>query len=167
MTVVYLVSVWLHIMTAIVWVGAGVFLVIAVVPALRKPGVAPHAVVLLNALTSPLRYVGAGALVTFLVTGWFNMHFRFGDELIHSAAFWQSRTGQVMGIKILVFGVICSIAVIHDLWLGPQAGRMAREDPNSERTAKFRRGARICGRLNLLLGLIMVALGILIVRPML
>ena len=33
---VYLISVWLHIMAAIVWVGGAIFLVVALVPAIRR-----------------------------------------------------------------------------------------------------------------------------------
>ena len=89
---------------------------------------------------------------------------RFGAAL-HDGAFWQTGIGKVIGAKLLIFGVITVVAVIHDLWLGPKAVQAAAADPESEATRKLRSGARICGRLNLMLGVVMVFLGVMIVRP--
>ena len=164
MSWLYLVSCWLHVMAAVVWLGAAIFLVVAVVPALRNPQLAGVSGLLVRSVTKPLRWVGAGALGTFLVTGFYNLHVRFGAAL-GDPDFWSSRLGKAIGLKLAIFGVVVLVAVVHDLWLGPRAARAGLEDPDSEATQKLRRGARFCGRLNLVLGLIMVGLGILIVRP--
>jgi putative copper export protein len=45
---IYLLSVWLHIMAAVVWVGGTIFLVIVLVPAIRRPEFGGFAVALIR-----------------------------------------------------------------------------------------------------------------------
>ena len=164
MSWLYLVSCWLHVMAAVAWLGAAVFIVVAVVPAMRRIEERAQAASLMRAMTQPLRWLGAGALLLFFVTGSYNLQVRFGQALADSD-FWNSRVGLAVAAKLALFGLIVAVAALHDLWLGPKASAAAAEDPNADATRRLRQQARFCGRLNLILGLLMVALGVLIVRP--
>lgn len=76
MRTLYLVSVWLHIVAAMAWVGGMLFLVTVLVPLLRTPAMRPQAAELFNALGRRFRIVGWVAIGTLVVTGLFNVTMR-------------------------------------------------------------------------------------------
>jgi copper resistance protein D len=162
---IYLVSVWLHIMAAVVWVGGTLFLVIVLVPAIRRPEFGAIASALIRFTALRFRWVGWVCFCIFALTGVVNLAARgIGLQELRGALFWQGSFGRTLAIKLMLVAAILLISAFHDFFLGPRASAAWEADPVSVETLRFRRRAVHLGRLNLLLSLAAIVLGIMLVR---
>lgn len=165
MRVLYLLSVWLHILAAAVWVGGILFLVLVLVPAVRRPEFRQSAASLIQWTGLRFRWVGWIALGLLILSGSFNLAYRgVGLTTLLSAGFWEGRFGRTLGVKLFLVAAILLTSAVHDFWIGPQATRLWEEAPDSEAARRLRRRAASLGRLNLLLALTVMALGVMLVR---
>jgi putative copper resistance protein D len=153
MHVFYLISVWLHIMAAVVWVGGTIFLVIVLVPAIRRPQFAGIASALIRFTALRFRWVGWVCFGVFVFTGIVNLAAR--------GIGWQEHT---LAIKLILVAAILAISGFHDFSLGPRASAAWEANPVSAETLRLRRQAVKLGRLNLLLAVTAIVLGIMLVR---
>ena len=161
----YLLSVWLHIMAAVVWVGGTIFLVIVLVPAIRRPEFSGIASALIRFTALRFRWVGWVCFCILMITGVLNLIARgVGFEELREAAFWQGSFGRTLAIKLIFFVAILSISAFHDFYLGPRAAAAWEERRDSPDTLRLRRQAVQLGWLNLLLALAVILLGIMLVR---
>jgi putative copper resistance protein D len=160
----YLVSVWLHLIAVAIWVGGMLFLTLVVVPWLRGPG----RVVGFGFLRDSgrrFRTIGWTCFAILLVTGSFNLWMRgvrfssFADTAWLGSAF-----GKTVLSKLGFFVVVLGLSALHDFVMGPRATAAIERDPRSPAAARLRRSASWFGRLNLLLGLALMLLGVMIVR---
>lgn len=160
MHALYLISVWLHITAAMVWIGGMVFLALILVPALRKPEYQAVAPALVYVTGIRFRWVGWSCLALLVLTGLFNL----AERGVGWADLWSSGFGQRLGFKLVVVGLILLLSVLHDFFIGPKAGLLLRQAPGSPAAQRLRRQASWIGRLNLILGLVATALGVTLVR---
>lgn len=164
MHALYLVSVWLHILAATLWIGGMFFLVLVVVPYLRK-GDRAKAAALMRDTGGRFRDIGWMCFVTVLLTGTFNLWMRgvrmssFADPAWRASVF-----GKAVELKLAVFTVVLLMSAAHDFVLGPKATRAIVADPRSKEAESLRRTASIMGRVNAVLALLLVAIGVVIVR---
>ena len=165
MRVLYLVSVWLHIIAAVAWVGGMLFLVAVLVPLLRTPAMKPQAAALFHAVGTRFRPVGWIALVTLVITGIFNVTMRGYSvgQLFRGEAF-AGRWGTTLALKLAFVTLIVAMSAVHDFWLGPRATRLAQEDAPASVREKWRRVASWMGRTTFLLALAVIALAVTLVR---
>jgi len=147
MHTLYLLSVWVHILAATVWIGGMLFLVLVVVPWLRK-GARPDAAVFLRETGERFRNVGWICFVVLLITGTFNLWVR----------------GTTVVVKLSAFFLVLMVSSIHDFVIGPRATRAIAADAGSTEAQVQRRRASVLGRVNVLLALILVAAGVMLVR---
>jgi len=162
---VYLLSVWLHIMAAIVWVGGTIFLVVVLVPAIRRPEFGGIASALIRFTALRFRWVGWVCFCIFVLTGVVNLLARgIGLRELRETIFWQGSFGRTLAIKLLLVAAILLISAVHDFFLGPRAAAAWEADPASAETLRLRRQAVQLGRLNLLLALVVIVLGVMLVR---
>jgi putative copper resistance protein D len=160
-----LVSIWLHMVAAGVWVGSMIFFAVAVVPLFRDPDLRAVRARLLGRLGVGFRRVGWAALALLIITGATNLLVRdvtLGQLL--SREFWSSRWGTVLGSKLVLVLVALVLSAIHDLYLGPRALRLAAENPDGAETHRLRRAAAHLGRLTLLVSLAITVLGVVLAR---
>ncbi|UJR85664.1 DUF4149 domain-containing protein [Sandaracinus amylolyticus] len=164
MHALYVVSVWLHILAAITWIGGMFFLVLVVVPWMRQGDRAKGAAFLQQTGTR-FRNVGWACFVVLLVTGIFQLAMR-GVELgdLVDPTWLASPVGSAIALKIGVFAIVLVISAVHDFVHGPRATRAVREDPGSREAERMRRRASMLGRLNVVLAMVLVLLGVVIVR---
>lgn len=161
----YLFSVWLHIIAAVVWVGGTLFLVLVLVPAIRQPQFGAFAPALIRFTGQRFRWVSWICFGIFLTTGIVNLVVRgIGYDELRHAVFWQGSFGRTLGIKLVLVLVILWISAFHDFVLGPRAAAAWEADPTSAATQRLRKRAVQLGRLNLVLALAVVALGSMLVR---
>jgi putative copper resistance protein D len=121
MHLLYLFSVWVHILAATAWVGGMMFLILVVVPWLRK-GERARAGAVLRDTGRRFRDIGWVCFGRVLVTGTFNLWMRgvrFTDLVREE---WQcSPFGRAVLLKLGVFALVLRVGAVHDFWLGPRA----------------------------------------------
>lgn len=165
MQLIYLFSVWLHILAAAVWIGGMVFVALVLVPVIRQPENQGVAASLVQVTGQRFRSVGWLCLFLLLLTGAVNLYYRgFSVSELWSAELWQSPFGLVLGLKLFLFGSVLVLSCVHDFAIGPRATALWRNQPTSVEARRLRRQASWIGRVNLLLALAVVALGIMLAR---
>jgi putative copper resistance protein D len=159
----YTVSVTLHVFAAIVWLGGMFSLGLVGAPVLRR--VEPPALrqQLFDQLGRAFRRVGWIAIAVLLVTGVLNLWYRgwLTGAVLLNGAFWASPAGRLLGIKLAAVAAMLVISVVHDFVDGPAAGRA---EPGSPDAVRLRRRATMLGRLNALLGLLVVIAAVRLAR---
>lgn len=165
MKALYLLSVWVHVVSAIVWIGGSLFLALILVPALRRSEYRGVAAGIVGWTGRRFRTVGWICFGLFLLTGIVNLGYR-GYEWsdLWTGALWQGSFGHTLAGKLLLFAFILLLSAIHDFYVGPRATALMEADPGSPEAQRLRRQAGWIGRLNLLLALIVVWLGMMLVR---
>ncbi len=153
----YTFVVTLHVLAALFWLGGMFFLALVGAPVLRA--VEPPALrrALFQQLGSRYRSWGWGAIVTLLVTGFWNLHLRgvLTVEVLSSGAFWASPFGEALAWKLGLVTAMLLNQGVHDFWLGPRAGHVSAAAAPDE-AARLRRWASWLARVNALLGLVLV-----------
>lgn len=164
MRLLYLTSVWLHIIAATVWIGGIFFVVLVVVPWLRS-GAAEDAGTFLRETGERFRFVGWICFAILFVTGTFNLWIR-GVRLgsLADPRWWTTALGSAAGLKLALFAVVLAVSAVHDFRTGPRATVAMERDVTSPESRRLRRQASILGRLNGVLALLLVALGVVLVR---
>lgn len=167
MQTLHFISILLHILAAIVWIGGMVFLGIVLIPVLRQARTTSPSLYgeLIHRTGTRFRNVGWASLLLLVVTGFVNLG-RWGVDhaRLASADLWASPWGRILAVKLVLVVVAIAISLVHDLVIGPRATRVLREAPGSPRALRLRRLAGWMGRLNLLLAVAIVALAIMLVR---
>jgi uncharacterized membrane protein len=163
---VYLASVWIHVLAATIWVGGLFFIALVLVPWMRAGGqAATDAAALLRDTGGRLRTVAWLCFALLLATGTFNLWVR-GVRPGHlvDPAWWTSPFGSAVGLELLVFALVLIVSLVHDFRVGPRATDAMAREPGSPKSVSLRRQASLLGRLNAILALILVGLGVVIVR---
>lgn len=156
----YIVSVFLHLLAAAVWVGGMLFLGLVVVPALR--GISERTSVL-ERVGALFERVGIGALLLALLTGLLNLWFRG----VHNVEqLWATPTGRMGLLKIGLLLVVAALSLWHNRVLGVRAIRLLREAPQSPEAQRLRRLSSWIGRAMLAVSLLLVFLGVVLARGM-
>ncbi len=166
----YLLSVSLHILSAVVWVGGMLFLGLVLVPVTRKVGRTGTAALLLRTAALRFRYVAWVALGILLITGAGNLwHRLIFPTRWRTAAFWSSEFGTLLAIKLgLVVGVLV-LSALHDFVLGPRLSAAlalaeSENGPSPSQVARLTRLLSWLARLNVLLALAVLMLAVLLLR---
>ena len=162
----YQLSVLVHILAAMVWVGGMLFLALVVVPAARSLPPAERSA-LFHLVGPRFRTVGWSCVGLLLVTGVVNLAYRgVMWENLFTAELWSSEFGRVLAVKLVVIAVMLVLSILHDFVLGPASVRAhtpGEARPSAE-ALTLRRQASWLGRITTLLALVVVALGVMLVR---
>ena len=142
MRTLYFVSVWLHVLAATIWVGGMFFVVLVVVPWLRRGGRA-GAGAFLRETGTRFRTVGWACFAVLAVTGTFNLWIR-GVRPGHfvDPAWLASAPGCTVVLKLAVFAIVLGLSAAHDFVVGPRATRAIEHDPGSTEDPQRSRGGR-------------------------
>jgi len=148
----YYISVWLHIIGASFWIGGMLFLPFVLLPGIKNH---PDRKNLLMATGLKFRFYGYIVLAMMLITGLFNISLRginFSFDF-----FILTRYGQLVELKIILFVLMITISLMHDLIVGKKAIEQM-ENKNVKLIARW------TGRLLLLISLVMAYIGVIISR---
>lgn len=165
MRTLYLLSVWLHLLAASVWIGGMAFLALVLVPVLRRPENRRSAASLFHWTGVRFRAVGWACLGLLVLTGIFQLGVRgFGWRDLLGGRLWAGPAGRILALKLFLVAGVLGLSAVHDFAIGPRATALWQADPASPQAWRLRRQASWIGRLNLLLALGAVALGVMLVR---
>jgi putative copper resistance protein D len=159
----FLVSMWLHLAAAIVWIGGLAFISLVLVPTLRSPELRPQALALLRTAGGKFQRIAYASFVTLAATGVGNLYFKFGGSL-DLGALWPTPYGRLLAVKVTLVVAIVALSLYHDFVVGPRAARALEADPASAAARSLRRQASWIGRINALLSLVVMTLALLLVR---
>jgi putative copper export protein len=152
MTSWYYISVWLHIIGGAFWIGGMLFLPLVLLPGIKDH---PDRKNLLMATGLKFRFYGYIVLAMMFITGLLNIYLR---GLSFSFNFFiMTRYGQLVELKIILFVLMITISLLHDLIVGRKAVEQM-ENKNIKLIARW------TGRLLLLISLIMAYIGVVISR---
>ena len=164
MRTLYLIAVWLHILSATIWIGGMAFLVLVVVPWLRK-GDRAIGGAFVRETGEQFRTVGWTCFAILLTTGTFSLWVRgvrLGDFL--RLEWLTSPFGKSVVLKLALFTTVLVVSAVHDFWVGPRASLAIEQNPGSALAAASRRRASLLGRANVVLALLLVAVAVTLVR---
>lgn len=160
----YIWSVFLHLIIVAFWIGGMLFTAAVMVPATRKK-LANHRGLLFTELGTRFSRLTWILYPLLIITGVTALYGRgYQTENLLSSEFWSTDYGSTLMGKLHFFALVLVVSGIHDFWLGPQAARLMETDPDNPRTNRLRKASGWVGRLNLLLGLIILFYATTLVR---
>ncbi len=130
----YQAAVFIHLASAIIWVGGALFLALVLIPVLRRfapvPGQPPAGPALppdmLGTIARRFRVVSWICIVLLVATGLYVLPTRYG---IGFAEFF-SQGGHfvaVLQVKVVLVAVVIWLSVMHDFIIGPYTSRLIDE----------------------------------------
>jgi uncharacterized membrane protein len=153
----YYLSVFIHITSAIFWIGGMLFTVAVLVPASRNKLLKNKKGEFFTLVGEKFSRISWVLFVVLIVTGITNLLTRgYSIEQLLTGAFWTEVYGGYLLIKLLVFGLVLIVSGIHDFYAGPKAAELMDEQPNRPQTKRMRKSSSWLGRLNLILGLVIL-----------
>lgn len=158
----YYISVTIHVLAAIVWLGGMFFLALVGAPVLRRFD-APIRAALFQNLGLRFRTVGWVAVALLVVTGVSNLSFRglLRGDVLASPAFWTGLYGRALALKLLAACAMLVLSVLHDFVIGPA---VSRQPPECVRAQRLRRAASWLARVNAVIGLVLVGAAVRLAR---
>lgn len=147
-------ALFLHIVAALFWVGGMLFLTIVVVPFLSTLQDPREKSRIYQVVGKRFRFFGWVAIIILLVSGPVALYTLYGLTPLSLAdpAFRATSSGRALTVKLALVVIIVISSLVHDFWLGPKA----RNSPN------FSFYAKIFGRSNLILALLIVLFAVFI-----
>lgn len=159
MSAAYFISVYLHILAAIIWTGGMISLALVLLPAVKDH---PDRALLIHSVGIRLRTVGWIVLAVLLFTGIYNMQARqIGWNMQELTG---TRAGQWVLLKLVFFTVTAVIGLMHDFYIGTKATELWMGKADPAQVTKFRQMARWAGRVNVLLALAAIGCGVALTR---
>jgi uncharacterized membrane protein len=161
----YVLSVWLHVAAAAVWVGSMVFFAAVVIPVVRRPEYQGAFADLIRKVGARYRALGWICIAILVVTGITNIFLHgFPFEYVMSGAFWSSAYGATLLHKLVFVALVIFATAMHDTLMGKKAVEAMRANPNSPAALRSRKIASWLGRATLLLSLCILVLAVALAR---
>lgn len=157
----YQAIVFIHIISAVIWVGGIFFLGLIAVPAVRRLQPEPRHNLMME-LGLRFRNIGYTLLVVLIITGVIQAGAHGATVTnVLNGTFFQTRFGATLGAKLLFFVAMLAVSITHDFIVGPASVRAGLVGPESDR---LRRLASWLARLTAVLALGVLAYATLLVR---
>jgi len=153
----YYLSVFIHITSAIFWIGGMLFTVAVLVPASRHKLLKNKKGEFFTLVGEKFSRISWVLFVVLIVTGITNLLTRgYSIEQLLTGAFWVQIFDGYLLIKLLIFGLVLIVSGIHDFYAGPKAAELMDKHPDHPQTKRVRKFSSWLGRLNLVLGLVIL-----------
>jgi uncharacterized membrane protein len=161
MSTAYYVTVTLHVLAALIWLGGLFFFGLVGAPTLRR--IEPPALrqELFNVLGTRFRTVAWACIALLILTGLGNLYLRGWLGALSDPGFWRTATGVSLGVKLASVAVMVVVSAIHDFVVGPASSRLT---PGTPEANAVRRRAALLGRLNAVVGIVLVIAAVRLAR---
>lgn len=143
------VALFLHIISAIFWIGGMLFLVLVIAPFLKSLPDPKEKSKIYQTVGKQYRFWGWVAIITLLITGPFVLLSLYPDWSVLAPS---TDLGKAVTIKVALVVLIVLSSFFHDFLIGPKA----RSSP------KYSTIARVFGRGNLLIALLIALFAVFI-----
>lgn len=161
----YTVWVYLHILSAMFWIGGMLFMAAVLVPISRNKLFEGKRGMLIKMSGLQFSKISWVLFLLLIATGLLALHARgFEWAFIFSAEFWQMGYGKILMGKIHIFAVVLVISAVHDFYVGPKAVELMQEAPGDKKTERLRKVSSWVGRINMVLALGILYYAIKLVR---
>lgn len=141
------------------------FLALVVVPIVREHDMQSMRSALVHRVGVRFLPVAWIAIALLVATGFVNLAMRgVGPAALLDPDSYTGAFGGVLAAKLLLVAVVVGLSCYHDFHVGPRAGELARAQPEGAEVQRMRVAATRIARLEMLLALAIVALGILLGR---
>ncbi|MBW7933527.1 MAG: DUF4149 domain-containing protein [Gemmatimonadaceae bacterium] len=160
----YYLSVTIHVLAALVWLGGMFFLALVGAPVLRGVENPELRQRLFDQLGYRFRSVGWASLGVLLITGVLNLWYRgaLSAAMWRDPGFANSGWATALKIKLVAVTVMLIVEAYHDWVLGPRAGKV---QAGSTEALALRRQASMYARISALAGIVIVLAAIRLARP--
>jgi uncharacterized membrane protein len=170
----YQISVFVHLGSAIIWIGGSLFLALVLIPVMRRfappPGSAPVGgppAGMLGAMARRFRLISWVCIILLIATGLYILPTRYGvgvTEFFSVGGHFMS----TLQLKVALVAVVVWLSLIHDFILGPYVNRLIEAmqqgaEPHP-RLPILRRTIVWVARVNVSLTVVIVAVAILMTR---
>lgn len=160
----YFWAVFFHLIFVTFWLGGMLFTVAVLVPATRTK-LKSNKGLIFKELGTRFSQLSWLIFALLLLTGTLALLGKgFPAEALVSLDFWNSGYGTRLMHKLLTFGLVLIVSGIHDFSLGPKAVEFMDSKPNAAKTNYYRVASRWIGRINLILGLLILFFAVGLVR---
>lgn len=160
----YFWAVFFHLIFVTFWLGGMLFTVAVLVPATRTK-LQSNKGLIFKELGTRFSRLSWFIFALLLLTGTLVLLGKgFPAEALISLDFWSSGYGTRLMYKLLTFGLVLIVSGIHDFWLGPKAAEFMDSEPGTAKTKQYIGASRWVGRINLLLGLLILYFAVGLVR---
>ena len=152
-------NLWLHTLAAVIWIGGMLFLSLVAVPVLRQVDSRLLRADLFRKMALRFRRLVWLCIAVLIVTGIVNVAY-YGNTTPGSPYL------KVLGIKLGLVAVLVALGMTHDFIIGPRAARAQSRDglPPTGTDLLMVQLAPWVGRLNILLGVIILVLAVALTR---
>lgn len=162
MSLGYHVSIFIHVLSAVVWLG-GMIAFALLAPILRDTPDLEARQRVFERLGRRFRMVGWICLAALVVTGTEQLRARgwWGSAFWGAQGLWGSPLGRALLGKFATVALMLVLQALHDFWLGPLAGRLP---PDGEEARSVRRRAALLARVNALAALVLLWFAVVVAR---
>jgi copper resistance protein D len=161
MRTLYLTSVTVHVLAALLWLGGMFFLAVVGAPVLRRVEPPALRARLFRELGEGFRRAGWIAIGVLMLTGALNLYFAGVLSRLGAAELWATPYGRTLAWKLAAVGLMVSFSAVHDFYLGPRAAAAA---PGSPDALRLRSSAAWLARINAMVGLVLVVAAVRLAR---
>ena len=165
----YQVAVVIHILSAVVWLGGMLFLVMIMLPIARKAMQAggPEALGMLQDAAKRFLPVAWAAMILLAVSGAYlaSDHWGIGVTVFFTD---DGRFMQILRVKSILFLLVVLLSLMHDFWLGPKIlDRLAQARAAGQVLPQSlaRKLVRMTAGINLLAAMTILILAVWLIRP--
>lgn len=152
---------WLHLLAAMAWVGGMLFILVVLLPIMRKQIREGERIVLASEVGQRYLTLSLGLLAVLAATGVLNA-LRRGVTL---DVLFASAYGQTLGVKVLLVLLVAIVTAVHGLVYGPMLRELAERSADGSgdlallsKRRRTQRRSTLLSAVNLLLSLAIVLL---------
>jgi uncharacterized membrane protein len=147
-------ALFFHVMSAVFWIGGMLFLTLVIVPFIQTMPDPATKSKIYQTVGRKYRTLGWIAIITLLITGPVILYTLYGiaPSDIFSAKIHATGFGKALAWKLAFVTLLVISSLVHDFYIGPKA----KESP------RLSRMARIFGRSNLLVALVIVVFAVIL-----